>query len=57
MIYAQEGRDKAIFDTPGAYLNSNMPKGKAVLLKLEVKFVDIICDVNLELKEHVRYDK
>ena len=38
-----------IFDVPGAYLNSDIPEYKFVLLKLEDEFVDIMCGVKPEL--------
>ena len=34
-----------------------MTKGKIVLLKLDGNFVNIIYNVNSQLKEHVRYEK
>ena len=34
----------ATFDVPGAYLNSDMPKDKFLLLKPEEEFVDIMCE-------------
>jgi hypothetical protein len=54
VIDAHERRAVAIFDVPGAYLNADMPKDKFVLLKLEGKFVDIMCEVNPEYLEDVR---
>ena len=48
MIDSFEEREMAIFDVPGAYLNSDMPGGKFVLLKLEDEFVDIIHESNPE---------
>ena len=47
IIDAFEERAMEIFDVPGAYLNSYMPEDKFVLVKLEDKFVDIICEVKL----------
>ena len=36
---------------PGAYLNANMAWDKFILLKIEVKSVDIMCKVNPEQKK------
>jgi hypothetical protein len=47
-IDIKEGRDVAIFDVPGAYLQAEMPKEKKVLMKLRGQFVDIMCEVNPE---------
>ena len=44
----------AIFDIPGAYLNSDMPEDKFVLLKLEDEFVDIMCEFKPELVNDVQ---
>ena len=51
-----EGSDVATFDIPGAYLHSEMPKGKTVVLKLKGKFVSIMCEINPEYKQHVRIE-
>jgi KUP system potassium uptake protein len=56
VIDAFEGRDVAIFDIPGAYLNADMPDDKFVLLKLEGEFVHVMCEVNPEYKEDVRQE-
>ena len=44
VVDAYEGQDVAIFDVPGAYLNADMTDDKDFRLKLEGKFLDIICD-------------
>ena len=46
IIDAFEERAMEIIDVPGAYLKSDMPEDKFVLLKLESEFVDIMCEVN-----------
>ena len=46
VVDAYEGRDVAIFDVPGAYLNEDIPDETYVRIKLEGEFVDIMCDVN-----------
>ena len=57
VIDTQKGRNTLIFDIPGAYLHPDMPEHNTVLLKIQRKFADIMCDVNLELKEHISYEK
>jgi hypothetical protein len=56
VIDAHEKRAVAIFDVPGAYLNADMPDNKFVILKLEGKFVDIMCDVNPEYLRDIRLE-
>ena len=53
LIDAREGRDVAIFDIPGAYLQAEMPKEKKLLMKFRDEFVDIMCEVNPEYKQFV----
>ena len=53
LIDVREGRDVAIFDIPGAYLQAEMPKEKKLLMKFRDKFVDIMCEVNPEYKQFV----
>ena len=55
VLEAYEGQDVAIFDVPGAYLNADMPDEKDVRLKLEGKFVYIMCDVNQYHIPNIRY--
>ena len=56
-IDSHEKRDVAIFDVPGAYLNAYMPDDKFLLIKFDSKFVDIMCEVNPELIEDVRFER
>ena len=42
-----------IFDVPGAYLNSEIPEDKFILLNIEGGSVDIMCEVNPEHKKNV----
>ena len=56
LINAYEERDTAIFDVPGAYLHAKIPDDKFAILKIEGEFVDIMCDVNPEYKDDVRYE-
>ena len=55
-INAHEGRDVAISDVPGAYLNADMPEDKFILLNIEGEFVDIMYEVNPKHKKNVRVD-
>ena len=54
IIFGHEQRSTAVFDVPGAYLHA--PPGKFVLLKITGEFVDIMCEVNPEFKQDVRYE-
>ena len=56
LIDAFEERDVAIFDVPGAYLHAKMPKDKQILLKLRGTFVDIMCNINPEYKQYVKFE-
>ena len=56
VIDAYEGRYTAIADVPGAYLHAEMPQDKLVLLKLKGQFVGIMCQINPEYKQYVRYE-
>ena len=57
VIDAYEGRDIATFDIPGAYLHSEMPSKKVVLLKLKGIFAKIMCEINEEYKQYIQYEK
>ena len=54
IIDALEKRDVAIFDVSGAFLQTEMPKDKNALLVIRDEFVDRLCEVNPQYKEHVR---
>jgi len=41
---------------PGAYLHVKIPDDKFAILKIEGEFVDVMCDVNPEYKDDVRYE-
>ena len=56
MIDAYEDRYTAIADVPGAYLHAEMPQDKLVSLKLKGQFADIMCKVNPEYKQYLRYE-
>ena len=51
---AHKCRNVTVFDVPGAYLQTDLPKYKFVLLILEDQFVDIMCSINSEYSVHVR---
>ena len=55
-IDANEKRDVAVFDVPSAYLHAEMPASKKVLMKLEDKFVDIMCQVSPKYLPYVRME-
>ena len=57
VIDAFEEREVAIFDVPGAYLHAKFLQEKLVLMRVKGEFVDIMCDVNPEYKQHVTYEK
>ena len=57
VINAHEERDIATFDIPGAHLHAEMSKDKNVILKLRGKFVVIMCDINGEYRQYVRYEQ
>ena len=56
MIDAYEGRDVAVADISGAYLNAEFPKEKKVILKLNGIFVNIMCDVNPKYRQHIVFE-
>ena len=53
LIDANEGRDIASFDVPGAYLQAEMPEEKKLLMKFRDELVDIMCEVKPEYKQYV----
>ena len=54
IIDSIEGRKDQTFDVPGAYLHAEIPEEERVFMTFEKEFVDIMCEVNPEYKEHVR---
>ena len=56
IIDAMEEIAVHISDVPGAYLHDKIPLRNNVLLKLTDEFVDIMCEVNNEYTQHVRYE-
>ena len=55
-VDSYEGRDVAIFNVIGSYLNANTHDEKYVRLNLEDKFMDIMCDVNPDHIPNIRYE-
>ena len=56
MINAHEGISVQTFDVPGAYIHASLPDDKILHTKFEGEFVDIMCEVNPEYENFVRYD-
>ena len=54
IIDSIEGRKVQTFDMPGPYLHAEIPEEDCVFMKFEKEFVDIMCEVNSEYKEHVK---
>ena len=55
VIGEYEDRKVANFDVPGAYPHTDLPKENFTLGLLEGRFGDIICDINHDYKQHVRF--
>ena len=53
LIDDTEQRGVAVFDGPGAYLHTEMPPDKLILLCIRDDFVDIKCKVNTDYKPYV----
>ena len=53
MINTFEERAMSIFDVPDAYLNCDNSEEHFVLLKLEDKFMEIMCEVNPEFRKEI----
>jgi len=49
-----ERREVAVFDVPGAYLQTSMPEDKNMLMVIRGRFVAILCDINSKYRQHVR---
>ena len=56
LIAANERRHVMSFDVPGAYLHADIPEDKFRVLKLEGRYVDIMCDVNPEYVEYIHVE-
>ena len=46
----------AVFDFPGAYLNTDIPEEKFIIFRIEGEFIDIMREVNLEHSKNVRVE-
>ena len=46
----------ATFNVPVSYLHADMPKDMRILMKLRGDFVDIMCQVNPDYEQYVRYE-
>ena len=55
VIDSYEDRKVETFIVPGSYLHTDMPKEKFMLLLLGGKFVDVMCYINPDYKQHVRF--
>ena len=47
--------DVAIFDIPGAYFNADMLDEKYAWIGFGAEFLDIMCDVNTDHIQNIRY--
>ena len=56
IVDAHEGHDVANFEVPGAYLYADIPKDMRILMNIRGDFVDIVCEVNTEYEQHMRYE-
>ena len=57
LIGAMEQSDVVSFDVPGAYLQTEIPEDKEILLRIRYEFVDIMCEVNNDYKPYIQYEK
>ena len=46
----------AIFNVPRTYLNAYILDAKFILINFDNEFVDIMCDVNLELVDDIKLE-
>ena len=56
VIDAHKEIDVAVADVPGVYLHAEFPSDKNIILCMTDVFVDIMCDINEEYKEHIVYE-
>jgi hypothetical protein len=56
IVDAKEKRDIAIYDIPGAYLQTELPPDKEIHMRLRDEFVDIMCEVNADYLPYVVYE-
>ena len=55
-IDAMEQHDVAGFDVLGAYLQTEIPSDKRILLRIRKDFFNIMCEFNTDHKPYVQYD-
>ena len=56
IVNAHEGHDVATFDIHGAYVHAEITKENRILMKLRGYFFEIVCQVNPEYEQDVRYE-
>ena len=56
IVDAHEIRNMTNFDIPGAYLHADTPKEKRIIMNLKEDVFDIMCQVNPEYDQNVRYE-
>ena len=56
LIGPYERRKHISFNVPGTFLHAPSPDDKMMLLKLKVRFVDLICEVNPAHKPNLLYE-
>ena len=55
VIDSYEDRKVVTLDVPGVYLQTDLTKDKFTLLLMEGNFLDIMCDINTDYKQNVRF--
>ena len=55
VIDATEQRDVAILDVPGSFLQNALTADKFLLVRIRYEFLDVVCEVNPEYIQYVRY--
>ena len=55
VIDPNEDSKVSTFDVPWAYLQTELSKNKFTLLLLEGNFAHIMCEINPEYKQHIRF--
>ena len=54
-IDVMEQGDVAIFDVPGAFLQTALPEDKFLLMRIWDECVDVMCEVNPEYIQYFGY--
>ena len=55
LIDSMEQCNVAVFNVPGAYLHTEVPEYKQILLHIRDEFVDIMCKFNRDYKPYIQY--